>query len=151
MGTTRWSKDIGNKDFYNHYKETEIRKGRKPLEYKLYTKILRDFNMKLRDKVLYEREIVNLPFRLGRLYIRKFEHTYWEKNKRLWNIDFKATKEQGRTVYHEAKFGYKWQWYKKSCIVRGRKWHVFRACRKSNRLIADAIKNKNLDYFEKQC
>lgn len=145
-----YSKGVGNRDFYNFYKENAIKKKRTYVDYQTYSKVLKAFNKKIRDKILYDAEIVTLPYRLGDLYIRKLERIHDETNHRWWNINFKETKLQGKTIYHEDKYGYKWQWNKKRCIVKGQKWHLFRACRTANRLIADAIKNKNLDYFEKQ-
>ena len=100
------------------------------------------------DRLVYKAERVKLPYRLGEIYVKKFEHNYHEKNKRLWNIDFKATKEQGKTVYHADTHGYKFKWVKKGAKVVGIRYHTFRASRKANRMIADAVKNKHLDFFE---
>lgn len=142
-----YTKEIGNRDFYNYYKEISIKKGRDFLDYKTYTKILREFNLMLRDKLVYNSEHVTLPYRLGKLYIHKFENNYSEDNKKNWSIDFKKTKELGMTVYYGAKYGYRWKWDKRICIVKGKKYFTFKACRTSSRLIADAIKNKHLDYY----
>lgn len=142
------SVEIGNRDFYEFYKQNSINKEKEFVDYSTYTKILKDFNLLLRDEIIYKAEKVRLPYRMGYLYVRKFEHIYHEKNKRLWNIDFKATKEQGKTIYHGNKYGYGWRWHKKACIVKGKKYYRFRACRKANRLIADAVKNKQLDFYE---
>lgn len=142
------TKQIGNKDFYDYYKKRAIEKNRSYVDYKIFGQVLRSFNELLRDKIIYNAEKVKLPYKLGTLYVRKFEHIYHEGNKRLWNIDFKATKEQGVTVYHADKYGYGFKWDKKAVNLTGKRYHRFRACRKANRLIADAIKNKHLDFFE---
>ena len=81
------------------------------------------------------------------LKVDKFENNYSEDNKKSWSIDFKRTKELGHVVYYGSKYGYKWKWDKKTCIVKGKRYYTFKACRTSSRLIADAIKNKQLDYY----
>jgi hypothetical protein len=144
-----FTKEVGNRDFYNYYKEVSIRKNKPYVDYGTYIKIIRDFNLLLREAVIYKAEKIVLPYKLGTLFVRKFEHNYHEKNKRLWNIDFKATKEQGITIYHGDQYGYGWKWNKIDARVKNQRYYRFRACRKANRLIADAIKNKNLDYYTK--
>lgn len=142
------TKQIGNKDYYDYYMETSIRKGKPYVDYLTFSLVLRDFNLKVLDRLVYHAETIVLPYRLGSIYVRKFEHNYTEKNKRLWNIDFKATKEQGKTVYHADTHGYKFKWIKKGAKVTGIRYHTFRASRRGNRMIADAVKNKHLDFFE---
>ncbi len=142
------TKQIANKDYYDYYVETSIKKDKPYVDRKTFGQILCDFNLLLLDRMINNAERVNLPYRLGTIYVRKFEHNYHEKNKRLWNIDFKATKEQGKTVLHGDKYGYGFKWIKKGARVHGVRYHGFRASRKANRLIADAVKNKHLDFFE---
>jgi len=144
-----YTKDIGLKDFYNYYKETSVKKGRIPVDYKLFTSILKDFNTELKNKIVYEAEHIDLPYRLGTLGIRKFTNKYTEKNKKKWSINYPETKKQGFVVYHAAEFGYRWRWNKSLCRVPSRKFYNFKACRTASRSIADAIKNKNIDYYEK--
>lgn len=142
-----YTKETGLKDFYNFYKENSIKKGKSYVDYKTYTTIIREFNLEFRNKIIYNSERIKLPYRLGELFVHKFENNYSEENKKNWSIDFKKTKELGKTIYHGAKYGYRWKWNKKTCIVRGKKYFTFKPCRTSSRLIADAIKNKNLDYY----
>ena len=142
------TKQVGNKDFYDYYVERAVLKKRPYVERKVFGNVLQDFNKLLLDKIIFNAEKVKLPYRLGTIYVRKFRHNYHECNKRLWNIDFKATKEQGVTVYHADEFGYGFKWVKKGAKVSGIRYHRFRASRKANRLIAHAIKNKHLDFFE---
>jgi hypothetical protein len=142
-----YTKEIGTKNFYNYYKEYSIKKNREYVDYKTYSTILKEFNLALRDKLVYNSEHVTLPYRLGKLYIHKFENNYSEENQKSWSIDFKKTKELGHIVYYGSKYGYRWKWDKKTCIVKGKRYYTFKACRTSSRLIADAIKNKQLDYY----
>jgi hypothetical protein len=147
MAKATFTKHVSLKDFYAFYEKKCIDKNLKPRPYKEYAKLLRDFNNRVRDKVIYNSAIFAMPYRLGTLYIRKFEVSYTEENKKTWLIDFKKTKEQGITVYFGSPYGYKWQWYKKTCVVKGKRYYTFKPCRKASRMIADAINNKKLDYY----
>lgn len=142
-----YTKNVSLRDFYAYYKENCIAKNIKYHSYKTYSKILKDFNIRCRERLVYKSEVLKLPFRLGELYIKKFEVNYEEDNKKSWKIDFKKTKELGHTVYFGAPYGYKWEWNKRTCVVRGKRHYVFKPCRKSSRLIADAVNNKKLDFY----
>ncbi len=143
-----YTTEIGLKDFYKQYKETSIKRNRVPVSYKVFSNILKDFNKELRTKVIYDAETFDLPYRLGRLGVKKFRNVYKQENKKNWSVNFKETKEKGYVVYHAAEFGYRWIWNKVYCRVPSRKFYSFKACRTASRLIADAIKNKKLDYYE---
>ena len=138
---------IAQIDFYNYYKESAIKKGREYVDYKVFSNILKEANLLLRDKLVYEAEKLTIPFRLGDLSIHKYENVYNPDNIGKWKINWKETKEKGHIVYFESKYGYKWKWNKKNACVKGRKFYTFRACRKASRLVPDAINNKQLDYY----
>lgn len=142
-----YTKDIGILNFYKLYKEITLKKNKKCHTYKLFTTIIKDFNLILRDKIVYENEIFKMPYKTGELYIKKFENTYKKENKKNWMINFPETKRLGYTVYFGSKYGYKWNWNKKTSRIRGKKFYSFKPCRKASRMIADAINNKKLDYF----
>ena len=142
-----YTKDISLRDFYKYYSENCTKKGIKVKSYTEYSKLLKDFNLRVRDKLLYNSETFTLPFRLGSLYIKKFENSYDIDTKYKWKIDFKSTKEQGKTIYYGSPYGYRWIWDKKNCRVKGKKFYQFKPCRTASRLIADAIKNKKLDFY----
>ena len=144
-----YTKNIRLREFYSFYKENCIKKKISFKSYQEYSKLIKDFNIILRDKILYCGETVNLPFKLGQIYIKKFEVFYDVENKKSWKINFKATKEEGRTVYYGSPYGYKWQWNKKKCIVKGKRYYNFKPCRTASRLIADAVNNKKLDFYNK--
>lgn len=143
-----YTKDIGLKDFYNYYKETAIRKNRIYVDYKTFTNIIKDFNTEIKNKIVYEAERIDLPYKLGKLSVKKFTNTYTETNKKNWRVNYKASKEKGYIVYHASEYGYRWKWNKFYCKVSSRKWYSFKPCRTASRAIADAIKNKNIDYYE---
>lgn len=139
--------NLGLKNCYLLYIEIAKSKKREFVDYKTYSKIIKEFNLILRDKIVYKSEHVQLPYRLGHLYVHKFENTYNEENKKNWAIDYKHLKETGEIRYHGSEFGYKWKWNKKNAIVKGKKYYNFTPCRKAKRLIADAINNKQLDFY----
>lgn len=141
-----YTKDIGLRDFYDYYVKTAKRKGIAYLDYKEYSKVLKDANHMLRDNIVYKSAIVTLPYRLGTLGIKKFENSYTEDNEKSWKIDFKATKLAGYKVYFGAQYGYRWYWNKRRCMVNGRRWYSFKPCRTASRMVADAINNKRLDF-----
>ena len=139
---------LAQKDFYNYYKTISIKKNKEYIDYKTYSNILKDFNLLLRDKIIYEAEIFQMPYRLGELYIHKYENVFKPENIKSWKVDWKKTKELGHKVFFESKYGYKWKWNKKHAVVKGKKFYTFRACRKAQRLVSDAINNKNIDYHQ---
>lgn len=143
-----FTKDIGINDFYKLYVKLSEKKGKPYKTYKEYTKILKLANSKLRDKIIYNAESATLPYRLGELFVHKFENTYSETNRKAWKIDFKATKEQGRIVYFGHSHGYKWKWAKRDCRVIGKRYYKFKPCRTASRMIADAVLNKQLDFYK---
>lgn len=147
IGKSRYTSHVSLKDFYKYYKDNMIRKNLKPKSYIEYSKLLRDFNKRVREKIIYNSEVFVMPFRLGTLYIRKFEVVRNEDNIKNWSVDYKKTKAEGKVVYFESTYGYRWYWKKKNCIVKGKRFFSFKPCRKSQRLIADAINNKKLDYY----
>lgn len=142
-----YTKDIGMRDFYKFYKENSIKKNKPYVDYKTYSKLLREINLNIREKIVYQSETFVLPYKQGELYVHKFKNHYSETNKRNWKVDYKATKEQGRIVYHGAPYGYKFKWFKKYAMLNGKKWYSFKPCRTASRMIADAVKNKQLDYY----
>jgi len=138
---------IAQRDFYNYYKDTCVRKGREYEDYKTFSAIIKDANLIIRNRMLYNSEKLTIPYRLGDLSVIKYENTYNLDNIKKWKVDWKATKELGHIVYFESKYGYKWKWDKKKACVPGRKFYTFKACRKASRLVSDAINNKQLDYY----
>lgn len=144
-----YTKDIGLKDFYEFYKTNSLRKNKEFVDYKTFSSIIKDANLLLRDKIIYNNERPILPYNMGVLGVLKFKTTYNDNNERNWKVDFKATKEQGRVVYFVEPYGYTWKWFKDEAKLNGKQWYSFKPCRKASRLIKDAVKNKNLDFYTK--
>lgn len=142
-----YTKDIGLLDFYKFYKEAELRKGRIPKSYKLFSDIIKDGHLLLREKLVYNSETFILPYKMGELKIQKFNTVYNEDNRGNWRVDFKATKEAGHVIYHGSPYGYRWFWNKRAAVLSGKRYYKFKPCRTASRLIADAVNNKQLDYY----
>lgn len=137
----------GIKGFYLSYVEDCKKFNKEPQPYKIYTSILKEGNKLIRDKVIFESETVDLPYRLGKLSIIKFDNNFDIEKKYKWKIDFKKTKELGQVVYYGSPFGYRWKWNKSRAIVKGKMYYRFIAARDASRMIAVAIKN-NVDYYK---
>lgn len=142
-----YSKELGLMDMYKFYKSKMIKKNLEYKDYKTFSKVIKTFNSKFKDKVVYDVEKIKLPRKLGEIYISKYENTFDmnDKNKRL--VNYYETKKAGYVIYHEDQYGYKWKWDKKHCIVIGKKYYQFKPCRSASRSIANAIKNKKIDYY----
>lgn len=141
------SKSIGIRDFYKIYKEDCKSKNLNVVDYKTYSLILKDFNLKLRDYIL-SNENIRLPYNLGRLMIIKFENKYDIDKQHKWKIDFKKTKEMGYKVYYGAEYGYRWKWIKEGLALKGKRYYTFKPCRKASRLITVKL-NEGIDYYTK--
>jgi len=142
-----FTKDIGIRDFYKLYVDNSIKKGKPYKDYITYSKILKLANLKIREKIIYNSNTFTLPFRGGDLYVHKFVNQYTDENKKVWRVDFKKTKETGEVTYFGSKYGYRWKWNKRNCIINGKRWYTFKPCRTASRLIADAVKNKQIDFY----
>lgn len=142
-----YTKNISLRDFYQFYKDNCIKKGLAFKFYPEYSKLLKDFNKRVRHKIIYEGGKVQLPYRLGELYVKKFDVYYDIENQKGWKVNFKASKEANMIIYYGSPYGYKWQWNKKKCIVKGKKYYNFKPCRAASRMIADAVNNKKLDFY----
>ena len=123
-----YTKNISLRDFYQFYKDNCIKKGLAFKSYPEYSKLLKDFNKRVRHKIIYEGGKVQLPYRLGELYVKKFDVYYDIENQKGWKVNFKASKEANMIIYYGSPYGYKWQWNKKKCIVKGKKYYNFKPC-----------------------
>lgn len=142
-----FTKDIGLKNFYDRYCERSILKGREPKSYKVFSNVIKSFNKKFRHELIYNSQVIKLPYYMGDMYIKKFINNYTEDNKHIWRVNYIESKKTGKIVYFGDKYGYTFKWHKKDCKVKGKRWFKFKPCRAASRMIADAIKNKNIDYY----
>ena len=106
-GKNKIVKPLGIKDMYDLY----CTYSRFKLNYKEYSKYLKECNKELVDIIVKEAKIFEMPYRLGILQVSKFERGF-NKPKYKWAVDFKKTKELGFTVYHDSDEIYKFNWKK---------------------------------------
>lgn len=117
------------------------------VSYDLFSKIIKACNKELVNVIAKESAAVQLPYRLGELQVCKFERSY-DQPKNKWKIDWKRTREQGFTVYHDQPFIYKWCWKKHHSIVKNKTGYKFIPSRGCSRLIPKLLKTKKVDYFK---
>jgi len=91
-------KSIVQADFYNFYKENCLKKNRPYVDKQTYFNIINDFNKIVRDKILYEGERLTMPYKMGELYIQKFENNFDIKARNTWKINWQETNKIGQVV-----------------------------------------------------
>lgn len=141
--------DIGLSDFYEEYKREAEVKGRSIIDHKIHASILKDFNKKLSEKIVFNCSTYQLPYRLGLLGVIKFEQNFDSSKQGKWAIDWKKSKETGQIIYFENSERYKWKWDKQKKL-KGKRYYQFKATRPNSRLIKQAlVENPKLDYYSK--
>lgn len=138
---------IGLKEAYKFYVEECKRKNIEYYDYKIYSTIIKEGNQIIRDLLVNESESLEMNYRLGKLSIIKFENTYDPDKQYKWKVDYKRSKEEGRIIYFGDTYGYRWKWHKNSCRVVGKRYYMFRPCRKASRMIKVALENSKIDYY----
>ncbi len=136
----------GIADMYKHYKTQVVDTLQKP--YSLYTKILKEANIAIVDKILKESEEIKLPG-VGRVRIRKKKMSF--KDTAGLRINWKATKASGVKVYHtndhRNNYRYRFFWYKQA--IKGIKPYAFIPSRENKRKLAKILLNdRSIDYHE---
>ena len=133
----------GLKDMYKFY----IENYDNPLSYKEFTEIIKASNNEILNYITKESGILELPYRLGKLQVSKFERSF-NQPKNKWKIDWKRSVEEGFTVYHDQPFIYRWTWKKHNSIVKNKTGYKFIACRTASRLVPKLLSTKQIDYFK---
>ncbi len=137
----------GLKEAYKFYVQECINKKVDYQDYKTYSTIIKEANLLIRDKIVLEAETLELPYRLGKISIVKFENTYNPDKQYKWKVDYKKSKEVGYIVYYGEPYGYRWKWSKVDCRVVGKMYYHFKPNRTASRLIAKAILVNGVDYY----
>ena len=154
--------DFNLKELYTYYKKIT----KESVNYKEYTKIIKVFN-KLFIEELYEGAYLELPYKLGTIYIQKYKPKYkFNDDGDLTNagqnnmIDYKATNElwrkhpelahKQRVFYsneHSDGFKFKIKW--KSGKIRNISIYNFIPAKSLRRNLAQYIRNNpNKDYYD---
>lgn len=163
----KYTTDFGIGDAYKHYKEEHG--NVQNINNSVFSSICKEFYASVSEAIIYQAFDFKLPFRLGRLRVRKYKPKLsfkedgslnksklrpdWAATKALWAEDEKA-KENKQLVYHmnEHSNGYqhRWFWEKRTSNIPNHSAYCFIPSRNNKRTLAAAIKNENIevDYFE---
>lgn len=150
--------DYTTKDCYKLYKKNVDKEVQ--VEYSDYMNILKSFNTKVKDTVLFNSSDIKLPCGLGRLRIKKFKLKLYKKNKlrpdwqktlSLWERNSEAKKEK-KLVYHlnehRAGYAYRVYWDKRYSKTRNKTYYHFKPSRKFARTLSEILKEKfEIDYY----
>ena len=138
------------KDAYIQYEELGEKKEFPTVDKSTYTKVCKDFNKRLINLIIDQSQEIELPFRLGKLVVVKKEKDFNKIKKNKLPVNWKRTKELGHIVYHLEDTIYKFSWIKSTKPTsRIKRNYWFQGCRTAVRKIAENVKVKKLDYFER--
>jgi nucleoid DNA-binding protein len=160
----KFKHDFATKDIYKVYKK----RVSKSLNYKQFSLVLNTFNEKL-IKSIYNGAYIQLPYKLGDLYIHKYKPKLkFDENGEVVTlckrgmVDYKATNELWREFpelahikrvyydnFHTDRYKFKIVW-KRYHTIRICKIYNFRPARAFSRGLAQYLKsNPNQNYYGK--
>lgn len=144
------TKSYVGKDFYKSYMEYVYDNPLYQVEYRKFRDIINDYFRYLRDEIIENGKEVRLPCRMGTLQVVKHKpKTYTSKSLR---IDFKATKEAGKTIYHLNEhtnmYKYRFLWSKQNMLTKNKTKYQLIMTRANKRRLAYLLKNRVRDYVE---
>lgn len=144
------TKSYVGKDFYKSYMEYVDDNPLYQVEYRKFRDIINDYFRYLRDEIIENGKEVRLPCRMGTLQVVKHKpKTYTSKSLR---IDFKATKEAGKTIYHLNEhtnmYKYRFLWSKQNMLTKNKTKYQLIMTRANKRRLAYLLKNRVRDYIE---
>lgn len=148
-GNTKTKSYVGA-DFYKSYMEYVDDNPLYQVEYRKFRDIINDYFRYLRDEIIENGKEVRLPCRMGTLQVVKHKpKTYTSKSLR---IDFKATKEAGKTIYHLNEhtnmYKYRFLWSKQNMLTKNKTKYQLIMTRANKRRLAYLLKNRIRDYVE---
>ena len=136
------------KDAYLLYKEAY---GDTASDFKTYSAVVKSFNQRVMELILFEAFEFEMPYRLGSIRIKKSKTYFKPKNMKP---DWKKTKELGQKVYHmndhTNSFNFRFYWKKKNATFINKSMYSFTAARKNKRQLAALLKDefREVDYYE---
>lgn len=138
------------KDMYELYIQEVDEDSPYYVSWQDYKSICNDMFKEMSRRILEEAAEIQLPFRLGSVYIvKKLPKTWTTKSLR---VDFCSTMKYGKTIYHlndhSNGFKFRFKWNKSKALVKNKSFYVFKATRGNNRELASLIKSGKMDYFE---
>jgi len=121
------------------------------IPYSLYKEIAVAFLNHLQEQIVEKSSEVKLPFNLGTLSVVKQKVTY--KSITSMPIDWKRSKEEGKQIRHfndhTGGFSYSFYWSRKHSNAKNKNNYLFKAARVNTRRVAELVKSKENDYFER--
>ena len=158
--------DVKAKDFYTYYKSLQ-RPNSRQINYEKFRTIIKMFNAAIMSEVIIKAYDFTLPYKLGKLCVRKFKvknkiennkviiknPVDWKKTKALWEEDEEAFKnkkliriDNSHSNGYIARICHKGE---KSTLTNA-KAYKFKAIRSNKLLLSKILKDKELkiDYFE---
>lgn len=114
-----------------------------------YHNILSDFNMEIRDAMIYQNYTWKLPFMLGRMRIVKHKMNFGRKIP----MDYAQSSKEGYKIYHlneeRQNCLYRIRWEKSDIRIPNRSMYYFVPCRTFKRTLAKVLKTRpDIDFFE---
>lgn len=155
MSRTKYSYRTASPEAYNDFKRLnpEIQ-----LSFKEWSEILYEYMAQFREYLLETGDIGKLPWGLGYFGVNKKKRKRYKgillngKNVINLNVDWKASKEEGKKIYnfnfHTDGFTYWWKWYKNTAYVTAPTAIYFKASRETSRLLAKYLLKPDSEYFE---
>lgn len=138
------------RDTYLHYKDLANKGEVCKVSMEDYISICCEYFMYIVECVMRKGITYRLPHGTGNFAILKTRQKFGGKQKR--SVDFKTTKELGKTVYHmnEHTNGYKytWLWYNDYKVIRDKFMYRFIPSRYNKRLLAKLLIEHKVDFPE---
>lgn len=150
------------RDFYRYYRQQYKLKqekakflGKAPqyvVDYKLYCKIIRDFNKMLSEEIINNSAVYKIPAGLGyfRIEKKKMPVAILSSTKNL-KVDWAQSMKHKKLIYHlndhTDGHRFRWHWNKYKVRIPNKTAYSFIPTRGNKRALAHILKtNKSIDY-----
>ena len=139
------------KDIYDDYIKSIDKESPYYMDLSLFKAITEDYLRMLAAEIVDNASIYKIPYRLGTFQIVKLDYTLTRD--RTYPIDYKLSGLYNKPVYmlneHSGGYRYMFKWDKKHCITKHKTFYRFIPTRSNKRKMAYNIKNKIVDYFDR--
>lgn len=160
---------IGLAEFYEYYRDNNFGEDKKSLFYvdpSEFGRVIKRFNELVSAEMIYEGKTFRMPFRMGKIFIRKTKKKIsvknnkivanlpvnWKETKQLWENKPEA-KERKILIYYMNKHtdGYVMKVYyeKRTANYKNKSYYRFTFQRDNNREIKKAVES-GVDYLIKE-
>jgi hypothetical protein len=140
-------------DIYKNYEKDHLSNDKYSISKELFKQIATLLFKEVSKEIIYEGAEIKLPYRMGRIFIKKFIPSNPKKNVNfhLTNLHYgewnKLNPDNKKVIYHTNKHssGYsgRWFWDKSECVVTNKSLYRFDATRANSRETSKAIKFHN--------